>query len=86
MNKTSRRDFKDTQVYDWETEPKDERPSEFAPSTTGYSLHSGFYVAPVVSARRSRRGAGFTVWLLASGVLGGGLLGLFGLVRVLKGS
>lgn len=86
MNKTPRRDFKDTQVYDWEIEPKDERPSEFAPSTTGYGLHSGFYVAPVVASRRTRRGGAFTVWLLASGVLGAGVFGLFGLVRVLKGS
>lgn len=85
MRKSSRQDFKDTQVYDWEIEPKDERPSEFAPSTTGYALHSGFYVAPVVSARRARKGGGFTVWLLASGVLGTGLFGLFGLIRVLKG-
>ena len=84
MNKSRRHDFKDTQVFDWELEPKDERPSEFAPSTTGYSLHSGFYVAPVTSVRR-RLGAGFMVWLVASGVVGVGVLGLFGLVRMVKG-
>lgn len=86
MKTSKRHDFKDTQVYDWEVEPKDERPSEFAPSTTGYTLHSGFYVAPVVTARRSRRGGGLTVWLLTGSVLGAALIGLFGLVRVLKGA
>lgn len=83
MNKSSRHDFKNTQVYDWEVEPKDERPSEFAPSTTGYGLHSGFYVTPVVNSRRSR--GGLTVWLMGGGVVCVALLGLFGLVRVLKG-
>lgn len=84
MHKSSRHDFKDTQVYDWDLEPKDERPSEFAPSTTGYSLHSGFYVAPVASTYR-RRGRGLMVWLVASGVVGVGLLGLLGMVRMMKG-
>ncbi|WP_341887326.1 hypothetical protein [Variovorax sp. YR752] len=84
MNKSPRRDFKDTQVYDWDLEPKDERPSEFAPSTTGYSLHSGFYVTPVTAVRH-RRGSGLMVWLVASSVIGMGVLGLFGLVRMLKG-
>jgi len=85
MNKTSRHDFKDTQVYDWEIEPKDERPSEFAPSTTSYALHSGFYVAPVSGERRRQRRGAFMVWLVAGGVVGMGMLGLFGLVRFLKG-
>ena len=85
MNKSSRHQFKDTQVFDWEIEPKDERPSEFAPSTTSYALHSGFYVAPVSGERRRSRSGGFMVWLLASGVVGAGMLGLFGLVHLVKG-
>ena len=86
MNKSSRHQFKDTQVFDWELEPKDERPSEFAPSTTSYALHSGFYVAPVSGERRGRRRrGGVLVWLLAGGVVGIGLLGLFGLVHLVKG-
>jgi hypothetical protein len=85
MNKSSRHDFKDTQVYDWEIEPKDERPSEFAPSTTSYALHSGFYVAPVGGERRRRGRGGLMVWLLAGGVVAAGLLGLFGLVHLVKG-
>lgn len=85
MNKSSRHQFKDTQVFDWEIEPKDERPSEFAPSTTSYALHSGFYIAPVSGERRRRRRGGFMVWLLAGGVVSAGMLGLFGLVHFVKG-
>ncbi len=80
---TSRRsDFKPSQVYDWEVEPHDERPSEFAPST-GYRVHSGFYVAPVVTSRRRSNGA--VVWLMASGVAGLAIAGLLVLVKVLRG-
>ncbi len=86
MNKSSRHQFKDTQVFDWEIEPKDERPSEFAPSTTSYALHSGFYVAPIGGERRRlRRRGSVLVWLLAGGVVGAGMLGLFGLVHLAKG-
>lgn len=77
-----RSDFKPSQVYDWEVEPHDERPSEFAQST-GYRVHSGFYVAPVVTARR--RGSGAMVWLMASGVVGLALAGLLVLVKLLRG-
>ena len=77
-----RSDFKPSQVYDWEVEPHDERPSEFAPST-GYRVHSGFYVAPVVSARR--RSNGVMVWLMASGVVGLAVAGLLVLVKMLRG-
>jgi hypothetical protein len=77
-----RSDFKPSQVYDWEVEPHDERPSEFAQST-GYRVHSGFYVAPVVNTRR--RGNGVMVWLMASGVVVLAMAGLMVLVRVLRG-
>ncbi len=80
--RSRRNDFQPTAVYDWESEPKDERPSEFAP-TTGYQLHSGFYVAPVVSHRR--RGNGGLVWLGAAAVAGSGVLGLLALARMLHG-
>ena len=33
--------FKETQFFDWDTEPKEERPSEFP--TTGFSTASGYY-------------------------------------------
>jgi hypothetical protein len=77
-----RSDFKPSQLYDWEIEPHDERPSEFAQST-GYRVHSGFYVAPVVSARR--RSNGVMVWLMASAVAGLAVAGLLVLVKVLRG-
>ncbi len=75
-------DFKTTAVYDWELEPKDERPSEFAPST-GYQLHSGFYVAPVVT--RQRRSNGGLVWLTAAAVAGIAVVAMLGLVKMLHG-
>ena len=78
----SRSDFKPSQVYDWEVEPHDERPSEFAQST-GYRVHSGFYVAPVLTARR--RSNGVMVWLMASGVAGLAVAGLLVLVKMLRG-
>lgn len=77
-----RSDFKPSQVYDWEVEPHDERPSEFAQST-GYRVHSGFYMAPVVTARR--RSNGVVVWLMAGGVAGLAIAGLLVLVKVLRG-
>lgn len=77
-----RNDFKPSTVYDWDAEPKDERPSEFAQST-GYRVHSGFYVAPVVSTRR-RSGAA-VVWLAASVVAGVAVLALLMLVKMLRG-
>lgn len=80
---TSRRnDFKPSAVYDWDSEPKDERPSEFAQST-GYQLHSGFYVAPVASTRR--HGSGSLVWLTAGVVAVLATLALLVLVKFLRG-
>mgnify|MGYP001163038997 CR=1 FL=1 len=73
--------FKSTQVFDWEHEPHDERPSEFAQST-GYQLHSGFYVAPVSTRRRS---GGALVWLLAAALVGLSVLALVALARFLRG-
>lgn len=77
-----RSDFKPSQVYDWDAEPQDERPSEFAQST-GYRVHSGFYIASVVSTRQ--RGSGVMVWLMASGVVALAVAGLLVLVKALRG-
>jgi len=48
--------FKESQLYAWESEPVDERPSEFMPST-GYAALSGYHSAiePVPRARRGSR-------------------------------
>lgn len=77
-----RNDFRPTAVYGWDAEPKDERPSEFAHST-GYQLHSGFYVAPVVSRRR--RESAMLTWLAVGVVAGLAVVGLLTLVKVLHG-
>jgi hypothetical protein len=58
--------FKDTQVFDWEVEPHDERPSAFS-QTTGYSLLSGYHVEPVRQSRQRRRSLGPA--LAAAGVV-----------------
>jgi hypothetical protein len=49
--------FKESQLFSWDTEPVDERPSEFMHST-GYASLSGYHSgieAPRRAARRSRR-------------------------------
>lgn len=74
-------DFPPSTVYDWDAEPQDERPSEFA-QTTGYRVHSGFYVAPVVARRR--RGRGTWVWLAAGIVAGLAIVALLVLVKLLR--
>jgi hypothetical protein len=47
--------FKQSQLYGWDNEPVDERPSEFMPST-GYATLSGYHSA--LDARRTRRHRG----------------------------
>jgi hypothetical protein len=44
--------FKQSQLYDWDSEPVDERPSEFM-SSTGYSTLSGYQ--GLTDARRAER-------------------------------
>lgn len=48
------RRFKGETVYDWESEPADERPTEFGAST-GFSTHSGFFHSTVDSSLERRR-------------------------------
>lgn len=47
-------DFKPTQVFDWDHEPADERPTDFGRST-GYSSLSGFGSLQQVSGHAHRR-------------------------------
>ncbi|HKX41084.1 MAG TPA: hypothetical protein VJO99_08005 [Burkholderiaceae bacterium] len=49
--------FKESQLYAWESEPVDERPSEFM-SSTGYATLSGYHSA-IGPVRRARRGSRF---------------------------
>lgn len=66
-------DFKPTQVFDWASEPADERPTGFGHSTgfsTGYSLSNfaGLHEPPP-SARRRREHRRGLAKLLVSAVL-----------------
>lgn len=81
----SNRAFKDTQVFGWDAEPKDERPSEFVPST-GYSALSGYYSMPEVGVRRShRRRRGPNIILVAGAIVvamgAAALLGFLHMIR-----
>jgi hypothetical protein len=83
----SNRSFKDTQVFGWESEPRDERPSEFVPST-GYSALSGYYAMPDTRARRSsRRGSQgpLLVLLVSAAVVGLGAAALLGFLHLIRG-
>lgn len=79
--------LKKTQVFDWETEPADERPSEFVQST-GYSVLSGFHAAPPTrpSTRKRSSSGGINMLLVAAGVvIGLGALALVGFIHYLRG-
>ena len=79
--------FKETQFFDWDTEPKEERPSEF--HTTGFSTASGYYhslgdaaVAPRPRRSRSSGHATLIVGLLA--VIAIGTVAVYWLARWLR--
>ena len=46
--------FKSTQIYDWSTEPADERPTDFGRST-GFSTLNGYLVEPPSQARHRQQ-------------------------------
>lgn len=72
--------IKQSQIFGWDEEPVEERPSEFA-STAGHSILSGYHSA-CVSATPPRHSQAHTGWvgvLLFCVVLFG--LGVYGLVR-----
>ncbi len=77
--------IKPTQIYDWNSEPVDERPSEFM--STGYSHLSGFH--PQIDAplrRRATTGSfGFKgLLLIAFAVIGLGAFAIDKLVPLLR--
>lgn len=71
--------FKSSQIYTWESEPAEERPSEFM--TTGYSQLSGLQSLgePGGPASRSAALFGFKSWLTFAIVLIG--LGAYSLAK-----
>lgn len=80
----SQRQFKETQVFDWDAEPKDERPSEFVPST-GYSALSGYYAMPEARGPRPRRSGGINMVLVAGAiVVAMGAAALIGFLHMIR--
>jgi hypothetical protein len=83
----SNRPFKDSQVYGWDAEPKDERPSEFVPST-GYSVLSGYYAMPdsgMHPARQRRSGTLMPLFVVVGLVIGAGVAALLGFLHLVRG-
>ena len=79
---SKRRDFKDTQLFGWESEPSKQRSSEFAQST-GYSALSGYQVLPESRARPKAKGIGFL--MIVSGLIVSlGAAGLYWLAQFLR--
>ncbi len=82
-------DFKPTQVFDWSTEPADERPTDFG-RTSGYSTLSGFGSLPQVSGyahrrQQQRQGMGtFKLVAVACLVLGLSFTALLTMVHYLR--
>lgn len=83
MNRRPRQ-FKDTQVFNWDIEPKDERPSEFVPST-GYSVLSGYYTVPDSAMVRRQRRSGVSGVLVAALVaIGLGAAAMIGFLHFVR--
>jgi hypothetical protein len=76
--------FKETQFFDWNTEPKEERPSEF--HTTGFSTASGYYhsLGDAAVPRRSRS-KGHTTWIIGLlAVIAVGMVAVYSLAHWLR--
>lgn len=72
--------IKSSQIYGWDEEPVDERPSEFS-SSTGYSVLSGYHPMNDSSRRRQPRSrVGFKTLLIFCVVVLA--LGVFALVKL----
>ena len=84
----TQRAFKDTQIFGWEVEPRDERPSDFVQST-GYSALSGYYAIPdtrgAASRRYSQRRGLNSLVLVGSLIVVLSIAALYGLAHLLRG-
>ena len=81
--KSNRRDFKDTQLFGWDSEPSEQRASEFAQST-GYSALSGYYAVPESRRKPKAKGTGFLMVVTAL-IVSLGAVGLYWLAQFLRG-
>jgi hypothetical protein len=80
--------FKETQFFEWDSEPKAERPSEF--HTTGFSTASGYYhtlggPGRTAPARQSHRSGAAILFLGIMAAIGLGTAGVVWLAQVLRG-
>lgn len=80
--KSNRRDFKDTQLFGWDSEPSEQRASEFAQST-GYSALSGYHAVPDSRRKPKAMGAGFLMAVTAL-IVSLGAVGLYWLAQFLR--
>jgi hypothetical protein len=80
--KSNRRDFKDTQLFGWDSEPSEQRSSEFAQST-GYSALSGYYAMPDSRRKAKAKGTGFLMAVTAL-IVSLGAVGLYWLAQFLR--
>ena len=79
---SNRRDFKETQLFGWDSEPSEQRSSEFAQST-GYSALSGYHVLPESRRKPKAKGIGFL--MIVSGLIVSlGAAGLYWLAQFLR--
>lgn len=77
--------IKPTQIYDWDIEPVDERPSEFMNSAS-WSSASGFHATPRVLRRPASPRFGFTGLLGAAlALLALGAVALAKIAPLLRG-
>lgn len=81
-------DFKSTQVFDWASEPADERPTDFGRST-GYSALSGYGAlqearTPSARRRREHRNGVLKLALAGAAILGVSMVGMTYMVRFLQ--
>lgn len=81
--KSNRREFKETQLFGWDSEPSEQRASEFAQST-GYSALSGYCAVPQPRRKSKARGTGFLLAMSAL-IVSLGAVGLYWLAQFLRG-
>lgn len=80
--------FKSTQIFDWDSEPSDERPTDFGRST-GFSALSGYHMVPEPSRLADRRRRefrkGVAKLVVASAlILGISIVAMYEMVNLLK--
>ena len=80
--------FKSTQIFDWDSEPSDERPTDFGRST-GFSALSGYHMLPEPSRLAERRRREFRkgvakLVVASAAILGISIVAMYEMVNLLK--